>query len=50
MPLDATHITGDPRHLPPDYGRLVDPQQPLPPAVRFFEERKTWGSSLKRLG
>lgn len=50
MKLATTLITDDPRKLPPDYARLVDLQQPLPPTVRFFEERKTWGSSLKRLG
>lgn len=44
MPLDATLITADPQLLPPDYGRLVDSLQPLPPEVRFFEERKTWAA------
>ena len=42
MNLDATIVTDDPNQLPPDFQRLVDPQQPLPPEVRFFEERKTW--------
>ena len=36
MALDVTLITDDPRQLPPDYGRLVDAQQPLPAGVRFF--------------
>lgn len=50
MDLDATLITDDPRQLPPDYGPLVDAQQPLPAGVRFFEERKTWRGLGKRLG
>lgn len=50
MNLDATIVTDDPNQLPPDFQRLVDPQQPLPPEVRFFEERKTWRSLARRVG
>lgn len=50
MNLDATIVTDDPKQLPPDFQRLVDPQQPLPPEMRFFEERKTWRSLAQRVG
>jgi hypothetical protein len=48
--MSTTIIVTDPKELPPDYGRLADPQPPLPPGVRFFEERKNWRGLGKRVG
>jgi len=49
MPLAQVLITGERAKLPAEYQPLFDEQQPLPPDVQFFEERKTAGSLLWRL-
>jgi len=49
MPLSQVLITGERTKLPTDYQPLFDEQQPLPPEIQFFEERKTAGSLLWRL-
>lgn len=48
-PLAQVLITGERAKLPAEYQPLFDEQQPLPPDVQFFEERKTAGSLLWRL-
>lgn len=48
-PLTQVLITGERSKLPADYQVLFDEQQPLPPDVQFFEERKTVGALFWRL-
>lgn len=47
--LTQVLITGERSKLPVDYQALFDEQQPLPPGVQFFEERKTVVTIVWRL-
>lgn len=48
-PIAQVLITSERSKLPADYQSLFDEQQPLPPGVQFFEERKTVRTIFWRL-
>src|SRR4051812_38493592 len=48
-PGDVVLSTAEESKLPPELRTLIDPAQPVPAGVRFFEERQTVMESLKSL-